>query len=85
MLSGDNSVRRMLSAEVKFLSSNDSRNFCSRTKNNASSREDVSWRGMLDKWDSAFIQSPVRTAFLNSDTSFDSVLKPDSSDRVLDA
>lgn len=85
MFRGDNSVRRMLSADVKSLSSRDSRNFCSRIKNSASSREAFSWRGMFDKCDSAFPHAPERTAFLNSETSFDSVLNPDSSDNVLEA
>src|SRR5271170_624314 len=85
MLSGDNSVRRILSAEVKSLFSRDSRNFCSRIKNSASSKEAFSWRGIFAKWDSAFAHSPDRTAVRNSETSLDSVLKPDSSDKVLEA
>ena len=85
MFSGDNSVRRILSAAVKSLSSRDSRNFCSLIKNNASSREALSCRGIFDKCDSAFAHAPDRTAVRKSETSFDSVLKPDSSDKVLEA
>jgi hypothetical protein len=85
MFNGDNSVRRILRADVKSLSSRDSRNFCSRIKNKASSKEEFSCRGMRDKCDSAFAHAPDNTALRNSETSFDSVLKPDSSDKVIEA
>ena len=85
MLRGDNSVLRIVRADVKSLSSRVSRNFCSRIKNKASSREACSCRGIFAKCDSALVQAPDKTAFRNSETSFDSVLKPDSSDRVLEA
>ena len=85
MFKGDNSVLRILSADVKSFSSSDSRNFCSLIKNNASSREAFSCRGIFDKCDSAFAHAPERTAVRNSETSLDSVLKPDSSDNVLEA
>jgi hypothetical protein len=85
MFKGDSSVLRMVSADVKSLSSSASRNFCSLIKNKAPSREACSWRGIFAKWDSALVQAPDNTAFRNSETSFDSVLKPDSSDKVLEA
>ena len=85
MLRGDNSVRRMLSAEVYSLSSKASRNLCSRIRNKASSSDAFSRRGIFDKCDSALLHSPAKTAVRNSDTSFDSVLYPDSSDNVFDA
>ena len=85
MFRGDSSVLRMVSADVKSLSSRASRNFCSLIKNKASSRDACSWRGIFAKWDSALAHAPDNTAFRKSETSFDSVLKPDSSDKVLDA
>jgi hypothetical protein len=85
MFKGDSSVLSMVRAEVKSLSSRASKNFCSRIKKSASSREAWSCRGMFVKCDSAFTQAPDRTALRNSETSSDSVLKPDSSDSVFDA
>lgn len=82
---GDNSVRRMVRADVKSLSSRDSRNFCSRIKNSASSTEAFSWRGIFDRCDSALPHVPDSTAFRNSETSLDSVLNPDSSDSDFEA
>jgi hypothetical protein len=82
---GDNSVRRMLRADGKSLSSRDSRNFCSRIKNSASSTEVFSWRGIFDKCDSALPHAPDSTAFRNSETSLDSVLNPDSFDSIFEA
>ena len=85
ILSGDNSVRRIMRAVVKSLSSSASRNFCSRIRNRASANDAASTRGIHDKCNSALSHSPARTATRNSDTSSDSVLKPDSSDSVLEA
>ena len=85
MLRGDSSVRRIMSAVVKSLSSRASRNFCSRIRNRASTKDAASMRGMQDRCSSALSHSPARTATRNSDTSSDSVLYPDSLDSVLEA
>jgi hypothetical protein len=85
MFRGDNSVLRIVRADVKSLSSKASRNFCWRSENKASSKDAFSCSGMLARWSSASLQAPERTASRNSETSIDSVLNPDSSERVWEA